>query len=39
MEEVLWRKVSVKAKFGVLKALGHRKDIVETCVGDLIFLG
>lgn len=35
IEEVLWRAVFSKADLEKMKAIGHRKDIVETCIGQL----
>ena len=34
MEDLLWRNTFVKAEFEELWALWHRRDIVETWVGD-----
>lgn len=37
MEEVLWRAVLTRAELEKLRAFVRREDIVETCIGELIY--
>ena len=35
MEELLWRTAFLGVKLENLRAFGHKKDLVEACIGEL----
>ena len=38
MEEVLWRAVFTGVEFEKFRALVRREDIIETCIGESIYV-